>query len=76
MDKEGKRPNHGDEDDIFVGFTHQEGGGQEENDGCKGQEHPQGRPFLQKTLDFVFCFLVHRINPENSNQSSVMSFQL
>ena len=60
VDKEWKRPDHGDDDDVLVGFAHKQGRGQEENDCSEGKEHPKGRPFLQEVLDFFLSRLIHR----------------
>ena len=62
-DESAGRPDHGDQDDVLVGFSHEKGGRQEKDDGCKGQEHPQGRPLLQESLDFVLCRFIHCKHP-------------
>jgi hypothetical protein len=61
MDKQGQSPDHGDDDDILVGFIEKEGRCQEENGGGQREKNQERKPLLHFFKKIVLIFLIHTL---------------
>jgi hypothetical protein len=59
VDEQGKRPDHHDQNDVFVGVFQKEGGGEKKDDGAQCQKNKERQSLLEPVFQPVLFLYIH-----------------